>query len=69
MSTITPDQEAAIRERLASHHVAEGLGDHDDACSIASINLALSGTLTDEIPECMSPVIGRLIHLDEVDAS
>jgi hypothetical protein len=48
----------AITEWLASHELCRGLGSEDAACSIASINLALTGELTDEDPsDCMSPVI------------
>jgi hypothetical protein len=42
-------------------HLPSGLGDEHSACSIAAINLALSGKLTDEIPYCMSRVIGQWI--------
>ena len=42
-------------------HLPSGLGDEQSACSIAAINLALSGRLTDEIPGCMSEVIGQWI--------
>jgi hypothetical protein len=38
-----------------------GLGNKHSACSIAAINLALYGRLTDSIPDCMSEVIGRWI--------
>lgn len=38
-----------------------GLGTPDNPCSIAAINLALTGELTDRIPACMSPVIGKWI--------
>jgi hypothetical protein len=38
-----------------------GLGTEESACSIAAINLALTGELTDDIPDCMSEVIGRWI--------
>jgi hypothetical protein len=31
----------------------------ESACSIAAINLALSGKLTDNIPDCMSDVLGK----------
>ena len=37
------------------------LGTEDSACSIAAINLALTGELTSNIPACMSPVICRWI--------
>jgi hypothetical protein len=42
-------------------HLPSGLGTHENACSIAAINLALTGELTDHIPTCMSEVIGRWI--------
>lgn len=51
MTTLTPAQQAAITSTLA--------GAKHEACSIAAINLALSGHLTDDIPECMLPVISR----------
>lgn len=61
MSTITVEQEQAILEWVQTHHIPSGLGVNDEACSIASINLVLTGRLTDEIPECMSEIIGRWI--------
>jgi pyruvate/2-oxoglutarate dehydrogenase complex dihydrolipoamide acyltransferase (E2) component len=61
MSTITTKQQASIASKLAGMHLPSGLGDEHSACSIAAINLALSGRLTDEIPDCMSEVIGRWI--------
>jgi hypothetical protein len=38
-----------------------GLGDRHNACSLAAINLALSGRLADDVPDCMSDVIGQWI--------
>ena len=61
MSTITNKQQTTIAEKLATMHLPSGLGDEYAACSIAAINLALSGRLTDSIPACMSRVIGRWI--------
>jgi hypothetical protein len=61
MSTITNEQQALIASKLAGMHLPSGLGDEQSACSIAAINLALSGRLTDSIPDCMSEVIGRWI--------
>ena len=61
MSTITTEQQTAIADKLKDMHLPSGLGDAESACSIAAINLALTGNLTDEIPECMSAVIGRWI--------
>ena len=61
MLTITDDQRAAIVAKLAGMHIPAGLGNEDEACSVAAINLALTGELTDEIPDCMSVVIGKWI--------
>ncbi len=61
MSTITQEQTAAIAAKLQGMNLPSGLGDEHDACSIAAINLALTGELTDKIPPCMSPVIGKWI--------
>ena len=61
MSTITIEQQQAIAEKLATMTLPSGLGDEHAACSIAAINLALSGKLTDDIPPCMSEVIGKWI--------
>ena len=61
MMTIDEEQRAAIAEKLAGMTLPVGLGDEHNACSIAAINLALSGKLTDEIPACMSEVIGEWI--------
>lgn len=67
MTTLTPDQEQAIHDKLASiKHIPVGLGTEHEACSIAAINLALSGRLTDDIPPCMSEIIGRwIIHIQD----
>lgn len=61
MTTITNQQQQAITNLLATMTLPAGLGTKKNACSIAAINLALSGQLTDIIPACMSPVIGRWI--------
>ena len=61
MSTLTPEQQASIAKKLEGMHLPSGLGNEHSACSIAAINLALYGRLTDEIPDCMSEVIGRWI--------
>ena len=61
MSTITQEQQESIRSYLSTHVLLKGLGSAESACSIAAINLALTGTLTDKIPDCMSNVIGRWI--------
>lgn len=61
MSTITLEQQSAIAEFVRNRWIPDGLGDAEQPCSIAAINLALFGELTDSIPDCMSPVIGRWI--------
>jgi hypothetical protein len=61
MSTLTDQQRAAIAAKLEGMTLPSGLGDNHAACSIAAINLALSGRLTDDIPACMSEVIGQWI--------
>src|SRR5579859_6846524 len=61
MSTITAEEQAKIAAYLDTHMLPAGIGSEESACSIAAINLALTGELTDRIPACMSPVIGRWI--------
>ena len=61
MTTITPKQQASIAATVERMQLASGLGDEENACSIAAINLALSGELTDRIPDCMSHVVGSWI--------
>jgi hypothetical protein len=58
--TFTPEHKAKLEQYLATHTLPNGLGTEESACSIAAINLALSGELTDEIPDCMSDVLGRV---------
>jgi hypothetical protein len=61
VSTITKEQADKIAAYLATHELPKGVGTEKGACSIAAINLALTGRLTDKIPDCMSRVIGRWI--------
>jgi len=58
MSTLTDDQRAAIARTVDAMHLPAGLGDRENACSVAAINLALFNALTDGIPDCMSQVVG-----------
>jgi hypothetical protein len=57
---MTPNEQA-IADYFANRTIPSGLGTRESACSIAGINLALTGTLTDKIPDCMSEVIGHWI--------
>lgn len=58
MSTLTQEQQEKLSQFLEARHLSKGKGTNESACSIASINLALNGKLTDAIPDCMSEVIG-----------
>lgn len=60
-STITKEEQQRIAAKVNSMTLPRGLGNRHSACSIAAINLALYGRLTDKIPDCMSPVIGEWI--------
>ena len=61
-STITAEQQASVAATLAGMpNIPAGVGSRENACSIAAINLALTGKLTDEIPDCMSLVIGKWV--------
>jgi hypothetical protein len=57
--TFTQEHKAKLEQYLATHTLPSGLGTKESACSIAAINLAMSGTLTDDIPDCMSEVLGK----------
>ena len=59
--SITKIQEQAIRDKVNGVTLDSGMGTVESPCSIAAINLALSGILTDDIPDCMSNVIGKWI--------
>ena len=57
----------AARDRLEKYlardgyEIPAGVGTRHAACSLAAINLALSGRMHDDVPRCMSRVIGRWI--------
>jgi hypothetical protein len=61
MTSLTTAQEQAIRQLVEKKTLSAGLGTTQSPCSIAAINLALTGKLTDKIPDCMSRVIGAWI--------
>jgi hypothetical protein len=60
-STLPKADQKKIADFLKDRHIPVGLGTKAEACSIAAINLALTGTLSDTIPDCMSRVIGKWI--------
>ena len=53
--------QAKVRKQLKGSQISRGLGTREDPCSVAAINLALTGKLEDKIPSCMSGVIGKWI--------
>jgi hypothetical protein len=59
--TLTKEQQDSIATLVQKMHLSRGVGNKESACSIAAINIALTGELTDRIPDCMSDVIGRWI--------
>jgi hypothetical protein len=58
MQKLTKDQLQAIEAKVQSMTLCAGVGTTESACSVAAINLALTGILSDDIPDCMSRVIG-----------
>jgi hypothetical protein len=57
----TDEHAANLKKYLETRTLPQGLGDKESACSIAAINLAINGKLTDDIPDCMSEVLGEAI--------
>lgn len=50
-----------VADFLETVTLSVGVGTEQQPCSIAAINLALFGELTDDIPLCMSEVIGKWV--------
>ena len=66
-TTFPPEASSRLTTWLETHELSSGLGIADRACSIAAINLALTGKRTDKVPACMSRVIGRwIIRIQDV---
>lgn len=55
------DQSQKIATLLSTVTLGHGVGTKARPCTMAAINLAIDGRLTDKIPECVSPVIGRWV--------
>lgn len=58
---LTTEQQAKIEALVQQMELTRGVGTEESACSVAAINLALTGELTDKIPDCMSEVTGKWI--------
>ena len=59
MTDYTTDHRLQLEAYLESHTLPKGLGGTESACTLAAINLAMSGKLTAKIPDCMSGVLGN----------
>ena len=57
--TFTEEHRTKLEQYLSTHELPSGFGSKESACSIAAINLAIKGELTDTIPACMSEVLGQ----------
>ena len=55
------DQSQKIASLLSTVTLGHGVGTTACPCTMAAINLAIDGRLTDKIPECVSPVIGNWV--------
>jgi hypothetical protein len=63
---IPQDAYQRLTTYLTTHQLSQGLGTREAACSVAAINLALTGRLTDDIPDCMSlPLGGWIIGIQD----
>jgi hypothetical protein len=60
-TTYTPDAQERLASYLDMHRLRHGVGNMESACTMAAINIALTGRVTDETPNCMSLVIGQWI--------
>jgi hypothetical protein len=57
----TPEKKEELAHFLDTHPLSAGLGSEARPCSIAAVNIVLSGGFHDRVPECMSFIIGKLI--------
>ena len=62
-ATFTQEAQERLKQYLnrPGYIIPDSLGSREAACSMAAINLAISSELTDDIPDCMSAVIGNWI--------
>jgi hypothetical protein len=59
--TYTPDAQERLRTFLETHQLRHDVGSAESCCTMTAINIAMTGRVTDETPDCMSLVIGRWI--------
>jgi hypothetical protein len=59
--SFTKEDREKVSRFLSKTNLHQGLGSAVSPCSIAAINIALTGDIGDHRPPCMSPVIHRFI--------
>jgi len=59
MTDYTTAHRHQLEAYLATHPLPAGLVSGESVCTVAAINLVMSGRLTDAIPDCMSEVLGK----------
>jgi hypothetical protein len=57
----TPELRQKYAEFLRTHSIVHGVGTSNAACTIAAFNIAATGAVTDDRPDCMSDVTHRWI--------
>ena len=58
---LTQDQQK-VKALLATHpHLSVGVGNEEEMCTIAAINMALTGKVSDTLHPCVSPVIHKWV--------
>ena len=59
----TSEAQARLKAYLArpDYRIPTGIGNREAACSVAAINIAISGEVKARIPDCMSEVLGHWI--------
>lgn len=60
-TTFAPQWDTKLRNILSKATLSKGMGSRKDPCSLAAINLAITGELIDTVPACMSRVVGTWI--------
>ena len=54
----TEEASGRLSSLLKDHELVAGIGEEGKFCSVEAINVALSGERSDEVPVCMSEVVG-----------
>lgn len=57
----TKEHQKKLEDYLKDRKIPSGLVWGGEACSVAAINIAINGKLTNDIPDCMSVVLGKAV--------